>query len=126
MQDLQWFIAENIHTEEIINQMNGDNNIHEGYRTALENLFVGKAESDLSRTNFSSAIQERNDSIPSFASKLNSLFNTTFPNETEPNTNILVIVKFVNGLRDEEQKKFVLQQKEKEYYGQKLPTTHEE
>ena len=114
------FIAENINAEELINQMNGDDNGHEGYLTALENLFVGKAESELSRTKFSSAIQERNESIPLFASKLNSLFNTAFPNESEPNTNILVIDKFVNGLRDEEQKKFVLQQKEKDDSLEKL------
>ena len=50
------FIAENINAEELINQMNGDDNGHEGYLTALENLFVGKAESELSRTKFSSAI----------------------------------------------------------------------
>ena len=114
------FIAENINAEELINQMNGDDNGHEGYLTALENLFVGKAESELSRTKFSSAIQERNESIPLFASKLNSLFNTAFPNESEPNTNTLVIDKFVNGLRDEEQKNFVLQQKENDDSLEKL------
>ena len=114
------FIAENINAEELIKQMNGDDNGHEGYLTALENLFVHKAESELSRTKFSSAIQERNESIPLFASKLNSLFNTVFPNESEPSTNILVINKFVNGLRDEEQKNFVLQQIEKDDSLEKL------
>ena len=74
----------------------------------------------LSRTKFSTAIQERNESIPLFASKLNSLFNTAFPNETEPNINILVIYKFLNGLRDKEEKKIVLQQKEKDDSLEKL------
>ena len=64
-------IAENFNAEELINQMNGDNNSHEDYLTALENLCVGKAEP--ARTNFYSAIQERNESIQLFASKLNSL-----------------------------------------------------
>ena len=108
------FIAENIDAEELINQMNGNDNGYEGYLKALENLFVGKAESELSRTKFSSAVQERGESIPLFASKLSALFNTAFPNELNSNKSILVIDKFVNGLRDEEQKKFVLQQKEKD------------
>ena len=111
-------IAENFNAEELINQMNGDNNSHEDYLTALENLCVGKAEP--ARTNFYSAIQERNESIQLFASKLNSLFNTAFPSETETNSNILVIDKFVKGLRDEEQKNFVDQQKEKDDSLEKL------
>ena len=41
------FIAENIDAEELINQMNGNDNGYEGYLKALENLFVGKAESEL-------------------------------------------------------------------------------
>lgn len=45
---------------------------------------------------------------------MNSLFNTAFPNSIHPNTNILVIDKFVNGYRDEDQKKFVIEQKETE------------
>ena len=52
------FIAENVNAEELVNEMNGDNNGHKGYLTALENLFVGKAESELSKTNFSSGIQK--------------------------------------------------------------------
>ena len=35
------FIAENIDAEELINQMNSDDNGHEGYLKALENWFVG-------------------------------------------------------------------------------------
>lgn len=58
--------------------MNGDNNGHDGYLTALENLFVGKAELEFSRTKFSLEIQERNECIPLFASKLNPLFNNAF------------------------------------------------
>ena len=100
--------------------MTGDNNVHEGYLTALANIFVGKAESELSRTKFSSAIQERNASLPLFTGELNSLFNTAIPNETEPNTNILVIDKFVSGLRDEVQENFALQQKEKDDSLEKL------
>ena len=53
------FIAENDNAREIMNQMNGYNNDHEGYLTTLENLFVFKAESKLSRTISSSAIQEK-------------------------------------------------------------------
>ena len=34
--------AENINAEESINQMNGDNNGHEGYLTALENILQAK------------------------------------------------------------------------------------
>ena len=45
---------------------------------------------------------------------MSALFNTAFPNELNSNKSILIIDKFVNGLRDEEQKKFVLQQKEKD------------
>ena len=91
------FIAENINIEELIDQMNGDNNGHEGYLTALENLFVGKAESEFSRTKLFTSIQERNEFIPLFASKLSSLFNNAFPNEMEPHINILVIDKLVSG-----------------------------
>ena len=89
--------------------MNGDNTGHEGHLTALENLLVGKAESECSRTKFSSAIREINKSLPLFASKLNSLFNTAFRHESDLNTNILVIDKSVNGLKDDYQNKFVLQ-----------------
>ena len=54
------FIAENIDAEELINQMNGNDNGYEGYLKALENLFVGKAESELSRTKlFFSNTRER-------------------------------------------------------------------
>lgn len=52
--------------------------------------------------------------MPLFASKLSALFNTAFPNESNSNKIILVTDIFVNGQRDEEQKKFVLQQKEKD------------
>ena len=57
------FIAENIDAEELINQMNGNDTVYEGYLNALEILFAGKAESELSRTKFSFAVQERNESI---------------------------------------------------------------
>merc|ERR1712240_737703 len=97
------FIAENIDAEELINQMNGYDNGYEGYLKSVENVFVGKAESELSRTKFSSAVQERGESIPLFASKLSALFNTAFPNKSHSNESILVIDKFFNGLRDEEQ-----------------------
>ena len=73
------FIAENIDAKELISQSNGDENGYKGYLKAMENLFLGKAESELSRTKFSSAVQERNESIPLFASKLTTLFNTAFP-----------------------------------------------
>ena len=102
------FIAENINAQKLIDQMNDDNNGHEGYLTALENLFACKAESQLSRTKFSQAIQEKIESIPLFTSKLNSLINTEFSNETGPNTNILVNDKLVKGSRHEKQKKIVL------------------
>ena len=39
--------------------MNRDKNCHEGYLTALENLLVSKAESELLKTKFSSAVQEK-------------------------------------------------------------------
>ena len=52
------FIAENSNAEELRNQRNDDNNGHKVYLTTLENLFVGKAESELSKTNFSSGIQK--------------------------------------------------------------------
>ena len=88
--------------------MNGDDNGYEGYLKALESLFVPRTESELSRTKFSSAVQERGESIPLFASNLSALFNTAFPNKSNSNKSIFVIDKFVNGLRDDEQKKFVL------------------
>ena len=106
-----FFIQENVKAKKSINQMNRDNNVHNGYLTALENLCVGKTEYKLSRTNLSSATQERNEYIPLFATKLISLFNTPFSNETNPNTNILVIDTFVSSLRDECQKNLILQQK---------------
>ena len=53
------FIAENIDAKELINLMNSNENGYKGYLKALDNLFVGKAKSGLSRTKFSSAIQER-------------------------------------------------------------------
>ena len=40
------FIAENNDAEELLNHMKGDDNGYEGYLKALENLFVGKAESE--------------------------------------------------------------------------------
>ena len=83
--------------------MNEDDNGHVGYLTALDNLLIDKAESELPRTKFSSPIQEINEFMPLFARKLNSLFNTAFPNKTDPNSNILVIEKLVSGLRDEDQ-----------------------
>ena len=43
------FVAENIDAEELINYMNSDDNDYEGYLKALENLFGGKAESELSK-----------------------------------------------------------------------------
>ena len=98
----------------MINQINVDNNGYEGYLKALENLFLEEAESELSRTKFFLAIQERSKSIPLFTIKLSAIFNTAFPNESNPNKSILVIEKFVNGLSDEEWKKFAKQQKDKD------------
>ena len=105
------FIAENIDAEDLINQMNGDNNGYEGYLTALGNLFVGKAEADLSRTKFSNATQERAETIPLFASRILSLFKTAFPDDPNPSLNILVKDKFINGLKDTTQKRFILERK---------------
>ena len=45
---------------------------------------------------------------------MTDLFDTAFPDETNPNKRILVFNKFANGLRDKERKKFVLRQKEKD------------
>ena len=46
------FIAGNNDGIELINQMMDNDNDYEGYLKALEKLFVGKAESELSRTKF--------------------------------------------------------------------------
>ena len=107
------FIAENIDAEDLINQMNGDKNDYEGYLTALGNLFVGKAVADLSRSKFSNATQEREETIPLYASRILSLFKTAFPNEQNPSINILVKDKFINGLKDTTQKRFILERKDK-------------
>ena len=82
------FIAENIDAEELINQMNGEDNGYEGYLKALEHLFVGKAESELSRTKFSSAIQERGESIPLFESKL-SVYSIQHSQTNQLLTNVI-------------------------------------
>ena len=108
------FIAENIDAEDLINQMNGDDNGYEGYLTALGNLFVGKAEADLSRTKFSNATQEKTETIPLYASKILSLFKTAFPDDPNPSMNILVKDKFINGLKDNNQKRFIVERKRKE------------
>ena len=52
--------------------------------------------------------------MPILASNLAALSNTAFPDETKPKKSIIVIDKFINGLRDKEQKNFVLQQKGKD------------
>ena len=75
------------------------NSFAKGDKKSLKELLTNEM-----RENFDSAIEERNESIPLFASKLNSVFNTAFPKEDNPNTNILVIAKFVSGLRVEDQK----------------------
>ena len=51
------FIFESIDAKERIGQMNGHDNGYECYLKAKEGLFVKKAESKLSRTKFSSAVQ---------------------------------------------------------------------
>ena len=79
-----------------------------------------KAEYELLRSKFSSVIPERNEYIPVFASELNSLFNIAFPNEMDPNSEILVIDTFVNGLRDHYQKKILPRQKENDDSLEKL------
>ena len=79
--------------------MNGDDNGYEGYQKLLENLFVRKVESELSRKKLTSTIQERVDSIPLFASKLFALFNTEFTNQSNSNKSIIVIDKFVKGTK---------------------------
>ena len=107
------FISENIDTEHFTNSCNGGGDGFQDYLQALETPFVGKTASDLSRSTFSTAIQERNEPIPLFASKLISLYESAFPDKTSTNKNILVIDLCLSGLKDEEQIKFVLQQKVK-------------
>ena len=75
---------------------------------------VGKAEADLSRTKFSNATQEKTETIPLYASKILSLFKTAFPDDQNPSMNILVKDKFINGLKDNNQKRFILERKRKE------------
>ena len=113
------FIADNVDQERFMNDMNGDGGV-EGYLLALENLFVGKAASDINRTKFAMAHQLRNETIPLFASRIVALFTNAFPNEEEPNKHLLVIDRFISGIKDEEQKKFVLQQKEKDDHLSKI------
>ena len=93
--------------------MNGDGTGYLDYLQALETLFVGKAASDLSRSSFSIAAQERNEPIPLFASRLQSLFSSAFPNETNLNDNVLIIDRFYNGIKNENQKRVVLQKSRK-------------
>ena len=69
----------------------------------IDDDIVGKAEYEPLATKISSSIQERNESILLFESKLISVFNNKFPNETNPSTNILTINKYVSDLRDEDQ-----------------------
>ena len=105
------YIAENVDQDIFINDMNGEGGL-EGYLLALENLFVGKAASDIHRTQFAMAQQQNDESIPLYAAKIVSLFNNAFPDEQNAEKHILVIDRFLSGLRDEQQKMFVLQQKE--------------
>ena len=90
--------------------MNVDDNSYEGHLKASEKYSFGKVESELSRTKFSSAVHERNESIQLFE-YINSFVYHGISMCNKSNKRILVIYKFVNGLRDREKKRFVLQKR---------------
>lgn len=106
------FVSDNIDMTPFENSCNGNGDGHLEYLQGLEALFVGTAAFDLSRSSFATATQERNEAIPLCASRLISLFSSAFPDETAPNNNILVIDKFLSGLKDDMQKMFILQNME--------------
>ena len=113
------YVSDNIDQDIYINDMNGDGGM-DGYLLALENLFVGRAASDISRTKFAMAFQLKNETVPLYASRIVALFNNAFPEEENPNKHLLVLDKFISGLNDEAQKKFVLQQKGKDDHLSKI------
>ena len=106
------FISDNIDMSSFEDSCNGNNDTYQEYLQCLETLFVGKAASDLSRSTFSTASQDRNEPIPLYASRLISLFTSAYPEDKSTNNNILIIDRFLNGLNNNQQKKFILQNKE--------------
>ena len=102
-------ISENVNKDIFLQDMNGDALYQ--YWLALENLFVGKACSEINRSKFAIIVQGRNESIPLYSAKLVALFNAAYPREKDANAHILVIDKFISGLANPNQKKFILQQK---------------
>ena len=103
------FIGENIDMTPFENYYNGNNDSYQEYLQCLETLFVGKAASDLSRSSFATASQERSEPIPLYASRLISMFLPVYLNERSSNRSIIIMKRFLNGLRDDKQKKFIFQ-----------------
>lgn len=87
-------VAENINIGDFTNSMNKYGYNYKNYLQDLTNLFVGKAKSELAGTKFATVSQERNETIPLFASRLVSVFTGAFPNEYNPNRSIHVIDSF--------------------------------
>ena len=102
------FIIENVPVDQYLENMNG-NSVTE-YMDALEALFVTQSAKELNRVKFNMIKQDTNETATMFATRVRCLYRIAYPETTENlEKNLNIIDKFLTGLTDTSQKKYVLE-----------------
>lgn len=84
---------------------------YDDYLDELEKCFVGSASKESTQSKFNLAKQDNNENISAWVTRAKMLFSSAYPQENLVNTNELLKDKFFNGLRNQLQKKFILEHK---------------
>ena len=104
------FISENVKTEPFLQSMNGE--ALKEYLHALENLFVGSGNKELARVKFTIAKQSHGETVAMWVSRIRTLYKTAFPTEETFENNEIIKDRFIHGLQNIEQRRYVLTARE--------------
>ena len=82
------------------------------YLHALENLFVGSGNKELVRVKFTIAKQSHGETVAMWVSRIRTLYKTAFPTEETFENNEIIKDRFIHGLQNIEQRRYVLTARE--------------
>ena len=105
-------MIENIDVQPFLAEMNGS--AVEQYLAALEGLFISQSGQEMSRVKFNISKQDVGESLTMWATRLKCLHRIAFPDELAIDSNLNVKDRFITGMNDVNQKKYVLEQRRPE------------
>ena len=111
-------LVDNIDAERHLNSMS--ENATKEYLDELEQLFISQDGKELTRVRFSTAMQGKDEKITLWATRVVTLYKMAYPeNVANTDGNYNVTDRFISGLANANQKRFILEHKSND---DRLPT----